>query len=101
MDERIAWASIQFHCECSVNQTRITAPTSYELPPSDKEKRSSFPVGTMAPVVFKTEPNIFTIDLRLRAGEKKTFNFSEKIPSDAPPSYSGGFVKERVYRKTL
>ena len=53
----------------------------------------------MAPVVFKTEPNIFTIDFRLRANEKKTFSFSEKIPSDAPPSYSGGFVKETVLKK--
>ena len=37
LDEKIAWVSVQFHCECSVNQNRITAPASYEHPPSDKE----------------------------------------------------------------
>lgn len=99
-DERVAWASVQFHCECSVNQTRITAPTAYELPPTDKEKKSSFPVGTMAPVVFKSEPNVFIVDLRLRPGEKQTYNFCEKIPPDAPPSYSGGFVKY-CYKMTV
>ena len=97
-DEKIAWASVQFHCECSVNQNRVTAPASYELPPSDPKAKtlhpaSSFPVGALAPVVFKTQPVILAVDVRLRTGEKKTYSFQDKIPPDAPPSYSGGFVK--------
>jgi hypothetical protein len=96
-DEKIAWGSVQFHCECSVNQSRVTAPASYELPPTDTKKAhnpaSSFPVGALAPVVFKTQPIILVVDIRLRPGEKKEYTFQDKIPPDVPPSYSGGFVK--------
>jgi len=81
-----------------VNQNRVTAPPSYELPPTDLKNKahnptSSFPVGALAPVVFKTKPIILVVDVRLMPGEKKTYSFRDKIPPDAPPSYSGGFVK--------
>ena len=50
--------SVQFHCECSVNQNRVTAPPSYEQPPSERDLQrgvtSGYPVGAVAPVVFKT-----------------------------------------------
>ena len=101
--EKIAWASVQFHCECSVNQARVTAPPSYEIPPTDAGKikahnpASSFPVGALAPVVFKTTPIILVVDVELRPGEKKSYSFQDKIPPDALPSYSGGFVKVRSH----
>ena len=50
--------SVQFHCECSVNQNRVTAPPSYEQPPNERDLQrgvtSGYPVGAVAPVVFKT-----------------------------------------------
>ena len=52
-----------------------------------------YPVGASAPVVFKTNSIILAVDIRLRPGDSKTYTFQEKIPPDAPPSYSGGFVK--------
>ena len=38
-------------------------------------------------------PTYKAVDVRLRPGESKEYTFQEKIPPDAPPSYSGGFVK--------
>jgi len=103
-DEKVAWVSVQFHCECSVNQNRVTAPPIYEHPPTDKDPQKGmtggYPVGASAPVVFKTNSIILAVDIRLRPGEFKTYTFTEKIPPDAPPSYSGGFVKY-CYKMTI
>lgn len=103
-DEKIAWVSVQFHCECSVNQNRVTAPPSYEQPPNERDLQrgvtSGYPVGAVAPVVFKTNSIILAVDVRLRPGESREYTFQEKIPPDAPPSYSGGFVKY-CYKMTV
>ena len=40
------------------------------------------------------------VDVRLRPGESKEYSFQEKIPPDAPPSYSGGFVKVGITQPT-
>ena len=43
-------------------------------------------------------PTYKAVDVRLRPGESKEYTFQEKIPPDAPPSYSGGFVKVGSYK---
>ena len=41
-----------------MNQNRVTAPPSYEQPPNERDLQrgvtSGYPVGAVAPVVFKT-----------------------------------------------
>lgn len=59
--------------------------------------------GTCNPLLFSVRNNFQhekAVDVRLRPGESKEYTFQEKIPPDAPPSYSGGFVKVDITQPT-
>ncbi|XP_023246479.1 RAB6A-GEF complex partner protein 2-like [Copidosoma floridanum] len=94
--ENLAWASVQIHCQCSINEKLIAG---------DKIKKDTKPVAvntdtTFAPsssdnghAVLNSKPKILFCDLKLSPGESKSFVYKETIPSDSPPSYRGQAVK--------
>ncbi|XP_044747069.1 RAB6A-GEF complex partner protein 2 [Coccinella septempunctata] len=91
--ENVAWGSVQIYCHCFTspkvnkdnklqsNDTPMFAGTSLAITPES------------GLTVFSTKPKILFCDLKLYPGQTKTYNYKEKIPNDAPPSYRGQLVK--------
>ncbi|XP_064620982.1 RAB6A-GEF complex partner protein 2-like [Lineus longissimus] len=95
--ERLAWASAQILCQCSVSESRIVLPVNDGSEPDQSGLPSSTSFvparGERGLTVLSSKPKILFCDLRLKPGEARLFTYREKIPSDAPPSYKGQAVK--------
>ncbi|XP_031548816.1 RAB6A-GEF complex partner protein 2-like [Actinia tenebrosa] len=106
--ERLAWASVQIHCQCSVNSSRIVIPQKNDTSTVDltspvvlKSSTSFAPSrGEQGQCLMDTQPKILFCDLELAPGESRTFLYSEIIPADGPPSFKGYAVKYS-YKVTL
>lgn len=95
--ESLAWASAQIHCQCTTN-SKVTYPdenlfTAEELSTANTDTSFAPCRGERGHVVLSTKPRILFCDLRLSAGESKSYLYSEVLPSEAPPSYRGQAVK--------
>ncbi|OWF54079.1 RAB6A-GEF complex partner protein 2-like [Mizuhopecten yessoensis] len=96
--ECLAWASVQIHCQCSVSETRVHLIRSERMSTEEVSTTgcdTSFvpSKGERGLTVLASTPRILFCDLRLAAGESKSYTFEDTIPSDAPPSYRGQAVK--------
>ncbi|EDO31658.1 predicted protein [Nematostella vectensis] len=107
--ERLAWASAQIHCQCTLNSLRVVRPvksmdritenSNHELV-SDSSTSFTVSKGEHGHCILSTQPKILFCDLELAPGESKTFLYTETIPSEGPPSYRGQAVKYS-YKLTL
>ncbi|XP_042900669.1 RAB6A-GEF complex partner protein 2 [Parasteatoda tepidariorum] len=96
IEEVLAWASAQIHCQCTVDNTLVKFPitASQEELATASHDTSFIPCrGESGHVVLSTKPKILFCDLKLLPGESKTFIYRETIPNNAPPSYRGQCVK--------
>lgn len=99
--DRLAWASVQIHCQCSVNESRVQLPprverTSDKLPlnSNDASCTSFIPSrGEEGRCLMSTKPKILFCDLELAPGESKNYFYSDTVPADGAPSYKGHAVK--------
>lgn len=95
--ESLAWASVQIHCQCSTNSKVIYPDTNSisaeELSTSNTDTSFAPCRGERGHIVLSTKPRILFCDLRLSAGESKSYVYSEMLPCEAPPSYRGQAVK--------
>ncbi|XP_059486249.1 RAB6A-GEF complex partner protein 2 [Neocloeon triangulifer] len=95
--ENLAWASVQMHCICAVNESRVSGSqegSSVEEAANSLSHTSYVPCkGENGQIVLATKPKILFCDLRLSSGESKTFLYTETLPSEAPPSFRGQAVK--------
>ncbi|GIY72062.1 RAB6A-GEF complex partner protein 2 [Caerostris extrusa] len=92
VEEVLAWASAQIHCQCTVDDTLVKFPTtaSQEELATASQDTSFIPCrGESGHVVLSTKPKILFCDLKLSPGESKTYVYRETIPINAPPSYRG------------
>ncbi|KAG8187843.1 hypothetical protein JTE90_001217 [Oedothorax gibbosus] len=96
VEEVLAWASAQIHCQCTVDDTLVKFPStaSQEELATASQDTSFIPCrGESGHVVLSTKPKILFCDLKLSPGESKTYIYRETIPNNAPPSYRGQCVK--------
>lgn len=96
LEEVLAWASAQIHCQCTVDDTLVKFPStaSQEELATASQDTSFIPCrGESGHVVLSTKPKILFCDLKLSPGESKTYIYRETIPNNAPPSYRGQCVK--------
>ncbi|XP_023241130.1 RAB6A-GEF complex partner protein 2-like isoform X1 [Centruroides sculpturatus] len=105
IEENLAWASAQIHCQCSVDDTKVKFPISTSLSQEElatASKDTSFiPCrGENGHIVLSTKPKILFCDVRLAPGESKTYLYKETIPNEGPPSYRGQAVKY-AYKITI
>ncbi|XP_065335737.1 RAB6A-GEF complex partner protein 2 [Cloeon dipterum] len=96
--ENLAWASVQLHCICAVNESRVVGghnkPALADTATSASSSTSYVPFkGESGQIVVATKPKILFCDLRLSSGESKSFLYTETLPSEAPPSFRGQAVK--------
>lgn len=95
---KLAWASAQIHCQCSVSEARVELPHSNILTqqslssPSNDTSFVPFKGERGAPVL-STKPIILFCDLTLQPGESRSISFEKTIPVEAPPSFRGASVK--------
>ena len=65
-----------------MNQNRVTAPPSYEQPPNERDLQrgvtSGYPVGAVAPVVFKTNSIILGM-LKIILNQSSKYSLSHEI----------------------
>lgn len=96
IEEVLAWASAQIHCQCTVDDALVKFPStaSQEELATASQDTSFLPCkGESGHVVLSTKPKILFCDLKLLPGESKTFIYRDTIPNNAPPSYRGQCVK--------
>lgn len=94
--EVLAWASAQLHCYCSVDESRLSLPTTVrcdQLVTGTKETSFVPNQGEKGFVIYSSQPTILLCDLHLLPGDVKTFVYREKLPSTLPPSYKGQMVR--------
>lgn len=98
--DRLAWASAQIHCQCSVNESRVKLPTridrsSNELSTDSNASCTSFVPsrGEEGRCLLSTQPKILFCDLKLAPGESRNYFYSDTIPFDGVPSFKGHTVK--------
>ena len=96
----LAWATVQLHCFCTVNHSRVRL-----LPDGDSsaQRKSSNPVGQQSSFqptageagvcVLSTRARILLCDLSLYPGQSQEYSYRETVPPAAPPSYRGAAVK--------
>ncbi|KAK7009704.1 RAB6A-GEF complex partner protein 2-like isoform X1 [Biomphalaria glabrata] len=107
-DEVLAWSSVQIICQCTVSESRVMLPRKNAL--STEEVSTSGCETSFVPnrgscrliiseegerglTVLCTKPKILFCDLKLSPGMKRSYQFEEVIPTDAPPSFRGQAVK--------
>lgn len=95
---KLAWASAQIHCQCSVNETLVDVSSaghvsSAHLTPSGSDTSFVPFKGEKGSTLMTTSPKILFCDLVLLPGETQTFVYSEVLPFDLIPSYRGTAVK--------
>jgi len=94
---KLAWASAQLLCQCSVSESRMVLPksplTSAEVTTTGNETSFIPSKGEKGSPVLSTMPSILFCDLNLLPGESKTYLYQEKIPLEAPPSFRGTAIK--------
>ncbi|XP_055940303.1 RAB6A-GEF complex partner protein 2-like isoform X3 [Argiope bruennichi] len=94
IEEVLAWASAQIHCQCTVDDTLVKFPsTASQEELATASQDTSFIPCESGHVVLSTKPKILFCDLKLSPGESKTYIYKETIPYTAPPSYRGQCVK--------
>ncbi|XP_052099381.1 RAB6A-GEF complex partner protein 2-like [Mytilus californianus] len=96
--DSLAWSSVQIICQCSVSESRVHLPKSQQLSTEEVSTTgcdTSFVPnkGERGLTVLSTKPRILFCDLKLAAGESKSFVYEDVIPVDSPPSYKGQAVK--------
>lgn len=94
----LAWSSVQIICQCSVSESRVHLPKSQQLSTEEVSTTgcdTSFVPnkGERGLTVLSTKPRILFCDLKLAAGESKSYVFEDVVPSESPPSYKGQAVK--------
>lgn len=94
----LAWSSVQIICQCSVSESRVHLPKSQQLSTEEVSTTAcdtSFVPnkGERGMTVLSTKPRILFCDLKLGAGESKSYMYEDVIPADSPPSYKGQAVK--------
>lgn len=98
----LAWATVQLHCFCTVNHTKVAIPGAgpdtrggAEGLITRKNSATSYQptAGEAGVCVLSTPAKILACDLTLHPGEAATFHYSETIPATAPPTYRGAAVK--------
>lgn len=95
---KLAWASAQIHCQCSVNETQVDVSdighvSSAQLTRSSSDTSFVPFRGEKGSTVMATTPRILFCDLVLAPGETQTFTYREALPFDLIPSYRGAAVK--------
>ncbi|ESN89822.1 hypothetical protein HELRODRAFT_186248 [Helobdella robusta] len=99
---KLAWASAQIHCQCSVNESKIALGDK-----SHKNSESSSNLNrvgshetSLAPfkdekgsTVFSSKPAILFCDITLGPGDSQTFRYKETLPVNIAPSYRGSCLK--------
>ncbi|XP_067056955.1 RAB6A-GEF complex partner protein 2-like [Acropora muricata] len=99
--DRLAWASVQIHCQCSVNESWVKLPPrierSSENLTSDSNSASCTSFipsrGEEGRCVISTTPKILFCDLELAPGESRNYFYSDTVPTNGTPSYRGHAVK--------
>lgn len=98
--ETIAWASAQIHCQCTINDSRVTIPEHdqkglHESVNKNEDATTCFmpSKGERGRCLLSTKPKILFCDLTLAAGESKSYFYEDAVPFDSPPSYKGLAVK--------
>lgn len=94
----LAWSSVQIICQCAVSESRVHLPKSQQLSTEEVSTTAcdtSFVPnkGERGMTVLSTKPRILFCDLKLGAGESKSYMYEDVIPADSPPSYKGQAVK--------
>ncbi|XP_054258121.1 RAB6A-GEF complex partner protein 2 [Macrosteles quadrilineatus] len=95
--ESLAWASAQIHCLCSTNG-KVPLPSKTPYLPEEKVVSNSDTSyapcrGDRGRIVLSTTPKILFCDLKLAPGESKSYFYSQGLPLEALPSYTGQLVK--------
>lgn len=101
--DRLAWASAQIHCQCTVNESRVkiwssnsrTDQIQNQVSTGSNASCTSFVPsrGEEGRCLLSTQPKILFCDLELAPGESRTYFYSDIIPFDGVPSYKGHAVK--------
>lgn len=101
--DRLAWASAQIHCQCTVNESRVVLPTTNsrmdrtlnQISSDANASCTSFVPsrGEQGRCLLSTQPKILFCDLELAPGESRNYFYSDTIPFDGVPSYKGHTVK--------
>ncbi|ESP03322.1 hypothetical protein LOTGIDRAFT_199337 [Lottia gigantea] len=95
---RLAWASVQIICQCTVSESRVILPRG-PLPSTVDVSTTGCDTsfvpnkGERGLTVLSTKPKILFCDLSLQPRQTKTFRYEDCIPTDSPPSYRGQAVK--------
>eukprot|EP00053_Salpingoeca_punica_P010112 m.90968 g.90968 ORF g.90968 m.90968 type:complete len:482 (+) comp15285_c1_seq1:365-1810(+) len=95
VDEVLAWGTAQVHCQCLYNRLKISVPDDPSKGSVQKTSTGhafSPTRGEKGITVFSSPAAILFCDLRLPAGESRTFEYSCPITADAPPSFRGELV---------
>ena len=84
----------------SANSTNSSNSSSSNKNNSNQNVNNLIPKTALAPdrdssgiCVLQTPPQILCCDMTLKAGETRNLVYREKIPVEAPPSYSGSLLK--------
>ena len=100
---RLAWCSVQLHCQEQRNLFRVKAEESGDgRTETDRGDTSFAPAkGEGGSSVFASRPSILFCDLELPPGQRRVFHHSETLPADdLPPSFRGHAVKY-LYKMTV
>ncbi|TRY79998.1 hypothetical protein TCAL_07049 [Tigriopus californicus] len=89
--EFLAWSSVQLQCEvvmesnASVGEVvKIQQNGRTSLRPSDWSEGRQ---------IVSSKPKVLFCELSLQAGQAQSFAYSDRIPSEAPPTYRGRNIK--------
>ncbi|CAH3160014.1 unnamed protein product [Porites lobata] len=98
--DRLAWASAQIHCQCTVNESRVKLSSRTDRMSDQFTLNSTSSCTSFVPsrgeegrCLMSTQPKILFCDLELAPGESKNYFYSDTIPFDGAPSYKGHAVK--------
>ncbi|KAF3837169.1 hypothetical protein F7725_004633 [Dissostichus mawsoni] len=97
LQQMLAWASAQIHCQFHASESRVALPTQGNKHDVQAESNTVLipSRGERGQCVLDTPPKILFCDLRLDPGRAKPI-----VPIDGPPSYRGQAVKY-VYKLTI
>lgn len=105
----VAWASVQLQCECVINESTSSGPSSLDptmangdsIQPSQqltsRSSRTSFrPIDWLEGTqIMSSSPKLLFCELNLIKGEAKAFTYSDNLPFDIPPSFRGKNISYR------
>lgn len=98
--DRLAWASAQIHCQCTVNESRVKLPSRTDRMSDQFSTNLNASCTSFVPsrgeegrCLMSTQPKILFCDLELAPGESRNYFYSDTIPFDGAPSYKGHAVK--------